>query len=95
MTDPMRDSRIPSRTSQDGNLRDALTAALNQARFNYDEADAVLADPAFRAALTASIAEGFMWHMDVDPCEHCTWSTDDSANNIAAAIVAEMLRADR
>ena len=26
---PMRDSRIPSRTSQDGNLRDALATALN------------------------------------------------------------------
>ena len=58
---PMRDSRIPSRTSQDGNLRDALATALHRwdvsAPANlyvgdfYPLAEHVLADPAFRAAL--------------------------------------------
>ena len=66
----MRDSPIPSRTSQDGNLRDALAVALygivgREAAFNpawppgwhTRSADAVLADPAFRAALTDAIAK--------------------------------------
>ena len=88
----MRDSPIPSRTSQDGNLRDALAGALHRARFNYDEADAVLADPAFRAALTDAIAKA--WH-DADEVGVTRAGGDCLHEQDAVAIVARMLGADR
>jgi len=63
-------------------LRDALASALNQARFNYNEADAVLADPAFRAALTDAIAKALT---DV----YAFAPTHDIAADIVAGMMGE------
>jgi len=91
---PMRDSRIPSRTSQDGNLRDALATALHRwdvsAPANlyvgdfYPLAEHVLADPAFRAALTDAIAKALTDVYAFAP-----------PHDQAADIVAEMLGDNR
>jgi len=103
---PMRDSRIPSRTSQDGNLRDALAAWLNgDDGLWYDRfglwtqgkrdtrwlVEKVASDPAFRAALTDAIAEALAGEDDEDFGYPAGWTPDE----FAAAIVARMLGADR
>ena len=82
----MRDSPIPSRTSQDGNLRDALAGALNRAMFDHDvrfdwEADHILSDPAFRAALFTALIEA---------CD-AEWEKHYTPDGLAAAIVARVL----
>ena len=88
---PMRDSPIPSRTSQDGNLRDALATALHRwdvsAPANlyvgdfYPLAEHVLADPAFRAALFTALIEA---------CD-AEWEKHYTPDGLAAAIVARVL----
>ena len=84
---PMRDSRIPSRTSQDGNLRDALATALDVALVSAGksgaerDADAILADPAFRAALFTALIEA---------CD-AEWEKHYTPDGLAAAIVARVL----
>jgi hypothetical protein len=87
-------------------LRDALAEAMRRSGvpdayvvskagdghyIHTPRADHILSDPAFRAALTESIADGVMWNMDVDSCEHLAWGMNDSPNDLAAAIVARML----
>jgi len=57
-------------------------------------AAAILADPEFRKALVDALAEGLMWHLDVDPCEHVTWGTNESLNQLAEAIVGCCLLED-
>jgi len=83
----MRDSPIPSRTSQDGNLRDALAfffraidaAGSDQAARNT--ADLLLSDPAFRAALFTALIEA---------CD-AEWEKHYTPDGLAAAIVARVL----
>jgi len=83
----MRDSPIPSRTSQDGNLRDALATALDVALVSAGksgaerDADAILADPAFRAALFTALIEA---------CD-AEWEKHYTPDGLAAAIVARVL----
>ena len=79
------------------NLRDALSAALNRAMFDHDvrfdwEADHILSDPAFRAALTDAIAKA--WH-DADEVGVTRAGGDCLHVQDAVAIVARMLGADR
>ena len=99
----MRDSRIPSRTSQDGNLRDALAAWLNgDDGLWYDRfglwtqgkrdtrwlVEKVASDPAFRAALTDAIAEA--WH-DADEVGVTRAGGDCLHAQDAVAIVARLI----
>ena len=82
-------------------LRDALAAGARTALAHEDElhgpecscvvlADVILADPAFRQALTESVAEGVRARFH-DPAEPCPGGNDDLCAEDAAAIVARML----
>jgi len=84
-------------------LRDALAAGARTALAHDDElhgpecscvvlADAILADPAFRAALTESIAEAlYVKNMSVRGSQPNTSGGYLTADEVAAAIVAQML----
>jgi hypothetical protein len=88
----------PTGGTSGASLRDALATALETwvlrrstfgREFAGNPADAILADPAFRAALTEAVAEA----MASEDWSDSGWSALDHWDDLAGAIVARLLGA--